>query len=670
MLNSQCVRLVCSALLLVLFGAASVSAQDGLSVASFLPLSSDMTARTIAPERDANGDLTALIKVVTSEQGFDFDGGSLGIVKVLPETGEIWVYVPDRARSITIRHGKLGVLRNYAYPEPVRGGNVYELKLNHGTVEVVVKPHEIVTEWFVVSSTPPGADVYLNDQAVGKTPFSAELPEGRYTWRVERNLYQPEAGVAELIANQRVALDVDLKPNFGRLDVFSSPDEGAKVLLNGIDVGKTTPCWWDELPAGEYNLTLSHEWFETTQYKVDLKAGDQAFVEVPMKPTFGELELTEAEGTRFFINDRETQAGVIRLAPGVYTVEARKPAHGNARVQVVVERNKRQTPELNPQPLYGRLRVQSQPFGAQIEVDGELVGETPFTMRELLIGEHTVTVRKDGFSAYTERVQVSESSTTDLNVNLVSKNEGSTAGVISEATGRQEVNDVSNPEETKADRGDSRALTAERIIFDYYAAIGGRDKLVAVETYTEEARLEMPSTGITLTYSKQLKMPDKLRLSSDFGYGTSVQVVNGNRGIINMSGNATPLDQSTLQALKNQLNLDAFAPVLAHPEDIVFVGEREVAEVVYNSIEVRDASGVRTVYHFDQDSHLLDVIESNLVDGDDSSRTTTWITEYKTVGGLKFPSRLEVDSSSGPMYYNFTRIDVNSPLSDGLFELR
>ncbi len=402
-------------LLFIVFG---VHGQTGLSVERFTLLPNDMEARSLSPIRDANGDLTALIKVVTNEQGFDFDGGSLGIVKVMPQPGEIWVYVPDRARSITIRHGKFGVLRNYAYPVPVKSGNVYEMKLSHGTVEVIIKPREIPTEWLVISSTPAGADVYLNEQAVGKTPYSAELPEGRYTWRVERNLYQTEAGVAELSTGQRVALDLSLKPNFGRLDLSTRPDEGAKVLLNGIDVGKKTPCWWDELPAGEYTFTLSHEWFETTTYKAELKAGDELSVEVPMKPTFGELELAPTDDVRYYVNDKESAAGVLRLAPGVYNVEARKPAHSNARVQVVVEREKRQSPELKPQPLYGRLRLQSQPFGAALSLDGKEEGETPYTYREVLVGQHQVRFSKEGYAEEVRTVEVKDGETTDLTVEL------------------------------------------------------------------------------------------------------------------------------------------------------------------------------------------------------------------------------------------------------------
>ena len=53
-----------------------------ISVSSFKLLETDLTANTAGTiEKDQNGETAALIKVVTTQTGFTFDGGSLGIVK-------------------------------------------------------------------------------------------------------------------------------------------------------------------------------------------------------------------------------------------------------------------------------------------------------------------------------------------------------------------------------------------------------------------------------------------------------------------------------------------------------------------------------------------------------------------------------------------------------------
>ena len=107
---------------------------DGISVISFKLLDTDLTANTRGTQKlDQNGEKAALIKIVTPERGFLFNGGSLGIVGTEEKAGEIWLYVPPRAQKLTITHEVFGVLRDYFYPVSVQGGRTYEMLLDIGT---------------------------------------------------------------------------------------------------------------------------------------------------------------------------------------------------------------------------------------------------------------------------------------------------------------------------------------------------------------------------------------------------------------------------------------------------------------------------------------------------------------------------------------------------------
>jgi hypothetical protein len=110
----------------------STESNDGINISSFKLLEADLTAIS-NKQLDQNGERAALIKIVTPEKGFTFDGGSLGIVAVQHHTGEIWLYVPARANKLTIQHPTLGVLREYSYPVPIQGGRTYEMRLDIGT---------------------------------------------------------------------------------------------------------------------------------------------------------------------------------------------------------------------------------------------------------------------------------------------------------------------------------------------------------------------------------------------------------------------------------------------------------------------------------------------------------------------------------------------------------
>ncbi len=407
---------------IVLFLAAYTAGCQSLGVQSFSLLENDMTARTTSPERDINGELTALIRVVSTASGFVFEGGSLGIVKADQKVGEWWVYVPDGARTLTVRHPQLGVLRNFAYPVSVRGGSVYELVLAHGEVEVVVRQRDILTEFVVIDSEPPGADIYLNNEPVGKTPFSTDKPEGRYEWRVERNLYLTEAGVFELKAGERVNLDLKLKPDFGSVELSTVPEQGASVSLNGIEVGKTTPVTLERLPTGEHTITVSHQWYETTSRKVTISAGDTLQTAITMKPTFAEITVEAESDEEVLVNGTRKGSGTWsgRLSPGAYQIEVTKASHKSAKKQIVLKSGDQEVLDLEPTPIYSSLKVQSTPLDAEVILNGTSYGTTPKIIRDLLVGSYNLELRKQGFGVYKQEVVVNEGETVEINGQLTS----------------------------------------------------------------------------------------------------------------------------------------------------------------------------------------------------------------------------------------------------------
>ena len=363
-----------------------------------------------------------MIKVVTSETGFEFEGGSLGIAKVEPNTAEVWVYIPAGARTLTIKHPQLGILRNYAYPVAIAAGNVYEMKLTHGELEVKVKERQIVTEFVIITSEPSGADVYLNNEPVGKTPFQAEKPEGRYEWRVVRDLYLAEAGVFDLKAGEKQKFNLVLKPNYGTLEVVSVPEAGATIAVNGFKTGKSTPATLEEVPSGEQTLTLTHAWYETTTQKVTVVAGKSEQVRITMQPNFVELTIVAKADEEVYLNDSRKGKGTVteRIAPGVYRVEVRKAGHTPASKQLTLSPGDKETLSLTPTPILSALKVLSEPMEAEIYLNGKLVGTTPQILRDLLVGDYELELRKPGYGSTKQTVTVKEGQTVEVNLTLTS----------------------------------------------------------------------------------------------------------------------------------------------------------------------------------------------------------------------------------------------------------
>jgi hypothetical protein len=68
-------------------------------------------------------------------------------------------------------------------------------------------------------------------------------------------------------------------------------------------------------------------------------------------------------------------------------------------------------------PQMGKLSVSSTPDGADIEIDGSFVGNTPSDM-QVSEGEHSVSVKKSGFTAWDRKLKINAGSNVHLNAEL------------------------------------------------------------------------------------------------------------------------------------------------------------------------------------------------------------------------------------------------------------
>jgi hypothetical protein len=75
------------------------------------------------------------------------------------------------------------------------------------------------------------------------------------------------------------------------------------------------------------------------------------------------------------------------------------------------------TPAAVATPTTAKLSIGSTPDGADIEVDGSFVGNTPSDI-DVAAGEHTVTVKKNGFKAWEKKLKVSGGSNVHLKAEM------------------------------------------------------------------------------------------------------------------------------------------------------------------------------------------------------------------------------------------------------------
>ena len=393
-----------------------------------------MTARIDAPKKDQNGDVCAIIKVVTAQTGFIWEPDGLGIVSADYKTGEYWLYVPYGAKRLTIKHDKLGILRDYMYPIPIEKSMVYIMELTTGKVTTTVEAEQIASQWLVVNTDPTGADIFIDDQPANQTPYQNELPIGKHTYRLSRDLYLPTAGVIELTANKKETVTVTMKPDFGTLNITTSPEQGATVSLDGQPTGKVTPCTFEQVKSGEHTITLRLNMYKMATEKVAIQAGGNLNLPVTLAPTFAAVTVTTDPASDIYIAGERKGNGTWegRLLPGIYNFEARKDKYTSASEKREVISGQPISMTLQPVAKTGILKVMTTPTDATITLGGENKGTAPATLRDLLVGDYTLTLSLPGYATTTKTVTIAEGETAQVTETLVN---GRAITVTSEPAG-------------------------------------------------------------------------------------------------------------------------------------------------------------------------------------------------------------------------------------------
>ncbi len=397
----------------------AATAQENISVKSFRSLPQDLDARVNYPVVDQNGDKAALIKIETTETGFQFEGGMLGVVKVEKKTGEYWVYVPYGARKITMKHDNLGVLRDYVYPVAIKEATVYEMVLTTGKVVTTVEDAVIESQWLIIKSNPEGANVFIDEQLAGIAPFQGQFKEGEHTYRLEKNKYHNNAGKINL-AGEKKTIEIVLKPKFGNISITSSPENSMQIYLDDENTGKTTPATLEEVSSGEHSIKLQSQWYKPQIKNIVVQDEQTANVDFTMQPAFADVSITAKPNADILVNGDKKGSGNWngRLLSGIYTVKAEKAKYYSEEKQLEITAGQDESLSFDLKGKTGSVDVVTTPMEAEVYLDGEKQGLSPLTIKDKLIGNYEIRLEKDGYGTINKTIIIKENEKIALNESL------------------------------------------------------------------------------------------------------------------------------------------------------------------------------------------------------------------------------------------------------------
>ena len=268
-------------LVLLLLTSLTIYSQ-GIAVEKFEAAPNDLTANKQGTMvYDQNGDVCALIRIQTTQKGYSFDVGSLGIMKVDDNhVGEVWVYVPSGVKRMSIRHQQLGSLIDYYFPVQVEGARTYLMYLATGTVQTIIEKDDGKT-YFALNVTPAKALVMIDgvmQPLDDDGALTLRLARGPHTLAIQAPGYDAYSSSFDL-GKEKMTKEVTLVSALAHLSL-NCATPGVGLYVN--DQFKANGSWNGELMPGDYLIEARKEGHYTQKQSVTLAAKEKKSITIPV----------------------------------------------------------------------------------------------------------------------------------------------------------------------------------------------------------------------------------------------------------------------------------------------------------------------------------------------------------------------------------------------------
>ena len=218
----------------------------------------------------------------------------------------------------------------------------------------------------------------------------------------------------------------------GSVSVESNPTD-AYVYVNGAMVGKT-PYVVTGLSTGDHEFMVTKNGYYNWKKTITVLEGQQRSIYATLQPienTQGILVTSEPSGAKIYLDgvyQGETMSGqaypVTDVSAGIHSLVLELDGYPDYRTSVsIVEGGSPVEIDAvmgeSPAVTTGSIHIISNPSGASIYLDDIYEGAiTPYTLSGVSAGEHTVTLRLEGYSDGISKVTVTGGEVEQLSIGL------------------------------------------------------------------------------------------------------------------------------------------------------------------------------------------------------------------------------------------------------------
>lgn len=302
--------------------------------------------------------------------------------------------------------------------------------LNSGVGKVFLKSGEI----FVVEPDGSYFSTFVPRSSGPKGELIFKKPPGKHEILLVRKRKNGKVDYAVFRLNLNISDTVTVNPLFGdasgkgvgdfaqssNLTVYSEPS-GARVYLNGVKAGET-PFQTSSISVGSHKIRLEKLLYKPYETTVTISSSGSNKVNYNLKPDFGELILkTNPSGANVYIDNKPKG-----LTP---FIESMLPS-GTHHITLSYDKYHDIVKTFNLYPedkidetyqfksKFGRLVINSEPFGSEVYLEDEFIGKTPLTLDTVTSSIYPLRITKEFYASYEKHIEIKDDQTTTINDDL------------------------------------------------------------------------------------------------------------------------------------------------------------------------------------------------------------------------------------------------------------
>jgi zinc protease len=209
-------------------------------------------------------------------------------------------------------------------------------------------------------------------------------------------------------------------------------------------------------------------------------------------------------------------------------------------------------------------------------------------------------------------------------------------------------------------------LTAAKVLDNYLAAIGGEEKIRAIQDVKMVMKADMQGRELQITSVK--KAPNKSKQEVTMG-GMAVMssVYNGTDASMNSMGQKAPIDEKMKKDMAFEAAIISELTIKDMELSAELIGVESIEGSNAYAVEVTKPSGSKTTYYYDAESGLRVRTSETIQTPQGEMVQESDLSEYKEVDGVKFPFTITLPMGPMKMTANAESIELNTGIEDSEF---